>query len=97
MTYGLDMLIRQVKEDEEAVALVNRYLPGILVMTEDRPEANGMSLRSLSRYLGDRLPAESLSALERELVSLGNKRGCISPAEAERIKQYMELAQEREK
>lgn len=97
MTYGLDMLIRQVKEDEEAVALVNRYLPGILAMTEDRPEANGMSLRSLSRYLGDRLPAESLSALERELVSLGNKRGGISPAEAERIKQYMELAQEREK
>ncbi len=97
MRYGLDMRIRDVKEDEEAVALVNRFIPGILAMTEGRPEAAGMSLRSLGRYLGDKVPAEAMTALEQALLALGKKRNGISPAEEKRIQSYREMEEKREK
>ena len=95
MKYGLDMRIRDVKEDEEAVAAVNRFLSGVLAMTEGRPEVDGMSLRSLGRYLGDRVPAEALTELEAVLRTLGEKRHGISPAEEKRIEMYREMEAKR--
>lgn len=96
MKYGLDMKIRDVREDEEAAAAVNSFLPGILAMTEGRPEAAGMSLRSLAGYLGDRVPGGVLEALEKSLQEIGEKRHGVSSAEAKRIETYKKLEAKRQ-
>lgn len=92
MIYGIDMQIRQINEDEKAVELFEKYMPGMLKMASMNKEAGGLSIRMLAKYMNGAISDEVLETLDRELKALGVENGGISPAEKERIKLYQQIA-----
>lgn len=93
MIYGIDMQIKDIAEDEQAAALFEQYIPGMLSCVSRNREAGGMSVRMLVGYMQGVFPNEKLEELDTALKKLGEENGGISEAEKERIKTYQKIAE----
>jgi hypothetical protein len=67
---GLDMPLRNLLDDPRAVAVVEARMPGVTSGLRQNPIAMGFSLREVARHAPDFADAETLSALETDLLAL---------------------------
>lgn len=91
MIYGIDMQIRQVLEDEKALEIFEKYLPGMRNRICANREAGGLSIRMLAGYMNGAISEQRLEELDAELKKAAEENGGISPAERERIQIYREI------
>lgn len=106
MNYGIDMQVRQIIEDEQASALFERHLPGMLEWLKENGGFGGTSVRRLSYFMQGMcsgedidisvLSEENLKALDADLKKLGEENGWVSAAEKKRICLYQKIAEEDE-
>lgn len=92
MKYGLDMTLKQLCEDEGALALFDRELPGMSAQLSDNPMAKGLSLRKLLHYAAAAFPQEFLEGLDLQLKEYG-KTAEFTPTEKNKIVLYQEIAE----
>lgn len=91
MNYGLDMRLRSIFEDEECAAAFDQILPGVRDMIGSSQEALSLSVKMLASYTGGKFPQSALNALDKALKEIGERNGQISPAERQRIENYLAI------
>ena len=91
MRYNIQMKMTDLLENAQAMAALDRLLPGLRPMAEANPQARGLSIEQLVRY--SRIPqaAEALPALDAALQALNTPENAISPREAEEIARFQAL------
>ena len=67
---GLDMPLRKLLDDPRAVAAIEARLPGVAASLRENPVALGFSLREVARHAPELADAETLSAIEGDLLAL---------------------------
>ena len=67
---GLDMPLKNLLDDERAVAVMEARMPGVTAGLRLNPIALGFSLREVSKHAPDFADPETLAALEADLVAL---------------------------
>lgn len=98
MIYNISMKIGHLLENEQAIAVFDRFLPGVRKMAESNPQAKQLSVEQLVRY--SRLPqgGELLPKLDAALAALNTPENAVSPSEAKQIERFLALdAADREK
>ena len=88
MIYNVSMKLEHLLENENAIAVFDRFLPGMRKMVESNPQAIKLSVEQMVRY--SRIPQaeELLSAMNAALTELNTPENAISPSEAKRIEQF---------
>ena len=64
MIYNVSMKIAQLLENEQAVQVFDRFLPGMRKMAEGNPQAASLSVEQLVRYTRNPKADEVIAALE---------------------------------
>lgn len=92
MIYNVSMKIEHLLENEQAVSVFDRFLPGMRKMAEGNPQAKQLSVEQLIRYT--RLPqgAELLPELDEALQALNTPENAVSPSEAKLIECFQAIA-----
>jgi acetyl esterase/lipase len=67
---GLDMPLKHLLEDERAVAVLDRHLPGLAAQLRQSPVALGFSLREVAKRQPDVISPEAVAAAEPDLMAL---------------------------
>lgn len=88
MIYNVSMKLEHLLENENAIAVFDRFLPGMRKMVESNPQAIKLSVEQMVRY--SRIPQaeELLSAMNAALTELNTPENAISPSEAKLIEQF---------
>lgn len=91
MIYNISMKIAHLLENEQAIAVFDRFLPGMRKMAEGNPQAAQLSVEQLIRYA--RIPGaeELLPKLDAALNALNTPENAISPSEAKQIEAFLAL------
>ena len=79
MVYNVSMKIQHLLENEQAVAVLQSTLPGLLKMIQGNPQALALSVEQLIRY--SRVPQADmlLGKLNAALQELNTPENAISP------------------
>lgn len=72
-------------ENEQAVIVFDRFLPGMRKMAEGNPQASALSVEQLIRYTRNPKAEEVIKALDEALNALNTPENAISPSEAKLI------------
>jgi len=94
MIYNVSMKIAHLLENEQAVAVFDRFLPGMRKMAEGNPQAASLSVEQLVRYTRNPKAEEIISALNAALNELNTPENAISPSERKLIEQFKAIAAE---
>jgi hypothetical protein len=94
MKYSINLTLKKINADERCYKIVDRYLPGIRDTLSQQPMAENLPLRKIAEYAKGMIPDSVLQILDEELNKLND--GSLSPAEERTIKQYQEMAAQRE-
>lgn len=88
MIYNISMKLAHLQENEQAVAVFESFLPGVLQKMAANPQAEALSIEQLVRYT--RIPqGEALLAkMDQALQALNTPENAISPSEARQIQQF---------
>lgn len=91
MIYDISMKVAHLLENEQAIAVFDRFLPGMRKMAEGNPQAKQLSVEQLVRY--SRLPQgeELLPSLDAALNALNTPENAVSPSEARQIERFLAL------
>lgn len=92
MKYGIEMTLKQLEEDPEAAALMDRVLPGIRARLGASPMAANLSLEKLFSYAKGMIPQEAVTALDAGLKKLGEGKG-LTESEKRRAEAYRKIAE----
>ena len=92
MIYNVSMKIAHLLENEQAVAVFDRYLPGMRRMAEGNPQAAALSVEQLVRYTRNPMADEVIAALDAALNALNTPENAISPSEAKLIERFKAIA-----
>ncbi len=88
MIYNVSMKIAHLLENEQAVAVFDRFLPGMRKMAEGNPQAGALSVEQLVRYTRNPKAGEVIAALDQALNELNTPENAISPSEAKLIEAF---------
>ncbi len=88
MIYNVSMKIAHLLENEQAVAVFDRFLPGMRKMAEGNPQAAQLSVEQLVRYTRNPKANEVIAALDEALSALNTPENAISPGERKLIEQF---------
>jgi hypothetical protein len=94
MIFNKSMKIEHLLENETAVAVFDRFLPGMRQMAESNAQAAKLSVEQLVRY--SRLPGAEhlLEEIDAALQTLNTPENAISPSEAKLIERFHRIAEE---
>lgn len=95
MKYSIDMQIGQLSENGDAVAIFDKYLPGVRGMITKNPQSAGLSIRNLVKYMGGKIPASVLEGMDAELQKLNTPENRISHSEKRQIALFQEMESDR--
>ena len=85
MIYNVSMKIAQLLENEQAVQVFDRFLPGMRKMAEGNPQAASLSVEQLVRYTRNPKADEVIAALDEALNALNTPENAVSPSERKLI------------
>lgn len=88
MIYNVSMKIAHLLENEQAVQVFDRYLPGMRKTAEGNPQASALSVEQLVRYTRNPKANEIIAALDAALNELNTPENAVSPSEATLIGQF---------
>ena len=91
MIYNVSMKIAHLLENEQAVAVFDRFLPGMRRMAEGNPQAAALSVEQLVRYTRNPRADEVIATLDAALNELNTPENAISPSEARLIERFKEI------
>lgn len=91
MIYNVSMKIAHLLENAQAVAVFDRFLPGMRRMAEGNPQAAALSVEQLVRYTRNPKADEVIAALDAALNELNTLENAISPSEARLIERFKEI------
>ena len=94
MIYNVNMKIAHLLENEQAVAVFDRFLPGMRKMAETNPQAAQLSVEQLVRYTRNPKANEVIAALDEALNALNTPENAITPREQKLIDQFKAIAAE---
>ena len=97
MIYNVSMKIAHLLENEQAVAVFDRFLPGMRRMAESNPQAAALSVEQLVRYTRNPKANEVVAALDQALNELNTPENAVSPSERKLIEKFKAIAAEAEK
>ena len=91
MIYNISMKLAHLLENDQAVAVFDRFLPGVRQKMAANPQAAALSIEQLVRYT--RIPqGEALLAnMQKALLALNTPENAISPSEAKLIERFHEI------
>lgn len=90
MQYGIDMLLKDINEEERCKEVLDRFIPGVRAAISTQPMAQNMSIRRLAGYSKGMIPDAALAEIDKALQAFND--GSLSPAEQRKIAAYKELA-----
>ncbi len=88
MIYNVSMKIAHLLENEQAVSVFDRFLPGMRKMAESNPQAAALSVEQLVRYTRNPRANEVIAALDEALNALNTPENAISPSERKLIERF---------
>ena len=88
MIYNVSMKIAHLLENEQAVQVFDRFLPGMRKMAESNPQAAQLSVEQLVRYTRNPKANEVIAALDEALNALNTPENAISPPERTLIERF---------
>ena len=88
MIYNVSMKIAHLLENEQAVQVFDRFLPGMRKMAEGNPQAASLSVEQLVRYTRNPKADEVIAALDEALNALNTPENAVSPSERKLIEQF---------
>ncbi len=88
MIYNVSMKIAHLLENEQAVAVFDRFLPGMRKMAEGNPQAAALSVEQLVRYTRNPKANEVIAALDQALNALNTPENAVSPSERKLIERF---------
>ena len=91
MIYNASMKIAHLLENEQAVQVFDRFLPGMRKMAEGNPQAAQLSVEQLVRYTRNPKANEVIAALNEALNALNTPENAISPSERKLIERFKVL------
>lgn len=91
MRYNIQMKMADLLENGQAVAALDRFLPGLRPMAEANPQARSLSVEQIARYSRNPQAVEALPALDAALQALNTPENAVSPREAEEIARFQAL------
>ena len=94
MIYNVSMKIAHLLENEQAVQVFDRFLPGMRRMAEGNPQAAQLSVEQLVRYTRNPKADEVIAALDEALGALNTPENAISPSERKLMEQFKAIAAE---
>lgn len=88
MIYNVSMKLAHLLENEQAIEVFDRFLPGVRHRMDANPQAAGLSIEQLVRYT--RIPQGEalLTLMEQELQALNTPENAINPSEARLIERF---------
>lgn len=91
MVYNISMKMEHLLENENAVSVLERFLPGMNKMVQDHPQAVKLSVEQVVRY--SKIPQGDvlLMKLNEALLELNTPENAISSSEAKLIQYFQEL------
>ncbi len=92
MEYGIDMLFKDVVNDERCCEIFDKLLPNVRQILDNQPMAMSLSLRKISEYSHELIPDEKLKELDAYLSVFND--GGLSPREEKQINFYKSLAKQ---
>lgn len=94
MIFTISMKVEHLLENDAAVSVFDRFLPGMRQMAENNSQAAKLSVEQLVKY--SRLPdaEDLLKKMETALRAFNTPENAISPSEARMIKRFQEIADE---
>ncbi len=93
MIFNVSMKIAHLLENREAVAIFDRFLPGMRKMAEGNPQAASLSVEQLVRYTRNPKAEEIIAALNEALEALNTPENAISPSEQKLIDRFRAVAE----
>ena len=94
MVYNVSMKIAHLLENEQAVSVFDRFLPGMRKMAEGNPQAAQLSVEQLVRYTRNPKANEVIAALDEALNALNTPENAISPSERKLIERFKAIEAE---
>ena len=91
MIYNVSMKIAHLLENEQAVAVFDRFLPGMRKMAESNPQASALSVEQLVRYTRNPKADEIIQGMDEALKALNTPENMISPSERKLIEQFLAI------
>ncbi len=91
MVYNVSMKIAHLLENEQAVAVFDRFLPGMRKMAESNPQAAQLSVEQLVRYTRNPKAEEVIADMDNALNALNTPENAISPSEKKMIDFFREI------
>ncbi len=88
MIYNISMKIAHLLENEQAVKVFDRFLPGMRKKAESNPQASSLSVEQLVRYTRNPKAGEVLALMDKALNELNTPENAISASEAKMIEQF---------
>ena len=91
MIFNISMKMEHLLENEQATAVFDKMLPGMLKMVGSDSQATKLSVEQLIRY--SRVPEgeKILAAMDTALQALNTPENAISPSEAKQIELFKRL------
>ena len=94
MVYNVSMKIAHLLENEQAVQVFDRFLPGMRKMAEANPQAASLSVEQLVRYTRNPKANEVIAALDEALNALNTPENAVSPSERKLIERFKAIEAE---
>jgi len=85
------MKIAHLLENDQAVEIFDRYLPGMRAMAASNPQAASLSVEQLVRYTRNPKSEEIIGAMNRELEALNTPENAISASERKLIEFFQSV------
>ena len=91
MRYNIQMKMCDLLENQQAVALFDRFLPGLRPMVEKEPQARNLSVEQVVQYSRSPQAVDALPELDDALSALNTPENAVSPRETEEMAYFQAL------
>ncbi len=97
MIYNASTRLTDLLENEQAVSVLDKYLPGLRKMAGASPQAGQLSVEQLVRYTKHPKAEELIAAIGAALNELNTPENAISPSERKLIEFFKNIDEEEKK
>lgn len=94
MKYGINLSYKDLADDKQALAIVEKHLPVLKGLMAQHPQTQNLAFSTLKKYMPQLIEDQALAALDAELKEYGKDKG-YSQAEIAKMAKYKELEDKR--